>query len=80
MNLDLISKERELIKQSYDAFHLDLSAGIVHQRKADALNGLIVSDSDTDDPEQYVGLSADSSRVKEIVLKPIKACPRGDFL
>lgn len=69
MNLDLKSKERELLKQSYEAFHLDLSASPMQQRNVDALNGLIVSDSDTDDPEQYIRVSTDSSQLKEIVEK-----------
>ena len=54
-----------LLQQSYCAYCNDLSGRSNHQRKADALNGMVVSDSDTDDPEQYVGISLGSERISD---------------
>ena len=76
MELDLSAKEEELLRQAYEAFSLDLLTKSLHQRKADALNGMVVSDSDTDDPEQYIGLSLTSGRLKEVVVKKRKSIHR----
>ena len=46
MKLDLSTKENELLNQSYEAYSHDLLITSLHQRKADALNGILVSDSD----------------------------------
>lgn len=48
----------------------------LHQRKVDALNGLVVSDSDTDDPEQYIGLSLTSDRLREVVARRRRSIQR----
>ena len=54
----------------------DLLITSLLQRKADALNGILVSDSDPDDPEQYVGLSPASDRLREIVTRQRKSIRR----
>ena len=76
MKLDLSAKEKELLRQSYNAYSRDLLTRSLHQRKVDALNGLVVSDSDTDDPEQYIGLSLTSDRLKEVVARRRRSIQR----
>ena len=76
MKLDLSTKENELLNQSYEAYSHDLLITSLHQRKADALNGILVSDSDPDDPEQYVGLSPASDCLREIVTRRRKSIRR----
>ena len=76
MKLDLSTKENELLNQSYEAYSHDLLITSLLQRKADALNGILVSDSDPDDPEQYVGLSPTSDRLREIVTRQRKSIRR----
>ena len=77
MKLDLSTKEKELLKQSYEAYSHDLQITSLHQRKADALKGIIVSDFDADDPEQYVGLSLASDHLR---LLPGEGSPFGEEL
>ena len=76
MKLDLSTKENELLNQSYKAYSHDLLIMSLHQRKTDALNGILLSDSDPDDPEQYVGLSPASDRLREIVTRRRKSIRR----
>lgn len=76
MKLDLSAKEKELLRQSYDAYSRDVLTRSLHQRKVDALNGLVVSDSDTDDPEQYIGLSLTSDRLREVVARRRRSIQR----
>ena len=72
------SHEKTLLQQSYQAF---LNYYNTHQleadRKANALNGFIVADSESEDPDQYIGLNDTSSeRAKAIIAKKRKAIQR----
>ena len=46
-------KNMENLKQSHEAFRLDCERRIIVDREANAINGQIVSDIESDDPEQY---------------------------
>ena len=46
-------KDMENLKQSHEAFRLDCDRRIIVDREANAINGQIVSDIESDDPEQY---------------------------
>ena len=74
----LQSGEKALLEQSHSAYLVDSQTRLrTDQREADAFNGLIVPDSDTDDAEDYVGLdNLVSDRVKTIVSKCTKAIRR----
>ena len=69
------SSEETLLQQSYQAF---LNYYNTHQleadRNADAFNGFIVTDSESEDPDQYIGLNDSSSeKAKTIIAKKRKA-------
>lgn len=69
------SSEETLLQQSYQAFSNYYNT---HQleadRSADALNGFIVTDSESEDPDQYIGLNDTSSeKAKAIIEKKRKA-------
>ena len=53
--------EKGLIEQSHQAFVADLNARQLANRQAEALNGNIVSDSESEDPDAYLGLKDLSS-------------------
>lgn len=72
------SSEETLLQQSYQAFSNYYNT---HQleadRSADALNGFIVTDSESEDPDQYIGLNDTSSeKAKAIIEKKRKAIRR----
>ena len=74
----LTSSEETLLQQSYQAF---LNYYNTHQleadRNADAFNGFIVTDSESKDPDQYIGLNDSSSeKAKAIIAKKRKAIRR----
>ncbi len=52
----LCDKDKTVLEQSHRAFKLDMSRQDLVNREADALNGLIVTDSDSDDPDNYLDL------------------------
>ena len=54
MSLDLSDSEKRLIEQSHQAFNLDYSNSHLVEREANALNGLTVTDSESDDPDTYL--------------------------
>ena len=57
-------EERQLLNQSYQAFSCDMVARCQYQSKVDALNGMVVSDS-----EKYVELSLTSEHLRDVVSK-----------
>lgn len=60
--------EMKLIEQSHKAFTADLQTRQLTDRQADALNGVIVSDSESEDPDAYLGLShLSSDRVRALI-------------
>lgn len=75
------SKESELLKQSYEAFTEEASMKHSQQREADALNGLVVSDSDVEGFEQYTGELNVIERLRETVARRRKSiCRRARYL
>lgn len=66
MKLIWSANEEKLLQNSWDAFCLNFLTRAFCQRKADTLNGIEVSDSDTNDPQQYVGLPLTSNRLQEV--------------
>jgi hypothetical protein len=53
-NVELSGHEKELIRQEYLAYVVDKETHLpVDQINADAFNGVIVSDSKVEDPEDY---------------------------
>ena len=64
-----------MLNQSYQAFSCDMVARCQYQSKVDALNGMVVSDSDTDDPEKYE-LSLTSEHLWDVVSKRRKSIRR----
>ena len=67
-----------LLEQSYQAF---MNYSNTHQfeaeRTVNALNNFIVTDSESDDPDQYIGLNDTiSERAKAIISKKRKAIQR----
>lgn len=69
MKLIWSANEEKLLQNSWDAFCLNFLTRTFCQRKADTLNGIVVLDSDTNDPQQYVGLPLTSDRLQEVVAK-----------
>ena len=69
--------ECKLVKQSHAAFLLIEGDELLKQREASALNGEIVSESDSDNPDNYTGISSLSSeRAKVIIKKKVAAICR----
>ena len=68
-------QEKELLQQSYDAYKIDQEICLpVDQRNADAFNGMIVSDSEVEDPEDY--LEENRERLKMVVARRRRAIKR----
>ena len=64
------SEQCRLINQSHEAFVLDGATSAWRRSQAAALNGEIVTDSDIEDCEQYVGLkSLQSEQAKAIIMR-----------
>ena len=76
LQLPLNSQERDLLTTSYAAFQLS-SPDAEQCRIAAALNGDIVTDSESDNAEDYVGLtSVASERARSIIAKKRKSLAR----
>ena len=63
MASDLGENEKHLIEESHQAFNLDRCNSHLRERVANALNGMIVTDSESDDPDAYLEIH-DLSGVK----------------
>ena len=68
-------EQHRLLQQSYHAFNCDKERRLPFARaQAAAVNGGIVTDSDSDDSEQYLGLqNVKSDRAKALILKKRKS-------
>ena len=61
-------RDIQKLQESYKAFQIDCNRRISVDREANAINGQIVSDVESDDPEQYIEMSY--SKEKEAVSTP----------
>ncbi len=61
--------DKSLLEQSYQAFKCDLPRQNIVNREVNALDGLIVTDSESDDPDQYLKLDITSERAKALITK-----------
>ena len=75
---DLLPHARKLLKQSHDAYVCDRNTRLSHDlREADALNGMIVADSDDENPEEFASVcDLTSEQVKNLVIRQRKAIKR----
>lgn len=55
LSSDCSIREKTLLEQSYHAYYNDSNRRCLADREANALNGLIVTDSESEDPDHYVG-------------------------
>ena len=77
MALDLSNSEKCLIEQSHQAFNLDYSNSHSVEREANALNGLIVTDSESDDPDTYLEVhDLCSAKAQALITKKRKSIRR----
>ena len=67
--------EVDLIKQSHDAY-CAAEAEECRQRVANAINGDVVTDSESDDPDSYIGLDPKSELGKMVIVKKRAAIKR----
>lgn len=69
--LDITSNEKKKLKISHEAFIAEEDANAVHkQRQADQMNGLIVTESESDDPGAIQdATSVTDASVRDIVIK-----------
>ncbi len=73
----LCDKDKTVLEQSHRAFKLDMSRQDLVNREADALNGLIVTDSDSDDPDNYLDLQDFAcDKAKTLIAKKRKQIKR----
>ena len=61
--------EKTLLTQSHDAYLADIEARQLVNRQAEALNGMIVTDSEKEDPDEYLQLDLASEHAQEIIEK-----------
>ena len=77
MDADFIDKDKALLEQSYQAFKCDCNRRHLVDREADALNGLIVTDSESEDPDQYIDLhDITRERAKSLIAMKRKSLHR----
>lgn len=78
ISLDLSDTQKQLLELSYRAFILDYEKRISSQRQAEALNGFIVTDSEKEDPDDFIDLDKDlsSPSAKSLLEKPIQSIRR----
>lgn len=77
MALDLSNGEKCLIEQSHQAFNMDYSNSHSVEREANALNGLIVTDSESDDPDTYLEVhDLCSAKAQALITKKRKSIRR----
>ncbi len=63
----LTPKEQDLLKQSHDAYlHMKETLMPEEQREAAAWNGEVVSESDTENPDDYLGSSSDQENLETL--------------
>ena len=77
LELPLTTEQKNLLTLSYEAFNASIPDPY-HCRTAAALNGDIVTDSESDNPEDCVGISSvtQSERVNKIIAKKRKSLAR----
>ena len=76
MKSDFDDSDKSLIEQSYQAFKCDLPRRKLVDREAQALDGFIVTDSESEDPDQYLELDITSERAKALITKKRKQVRR----
>ena len=69
MACDLFQKEKRLPEQSHEAYLADRETQQLAARQAEALNGMVVSDSESEDPDAYLDLDMASERAHVLVMK-----------
>ena len=69
-------EEKALLRQSHEAFIADVGAQRSEDRQADALNGMIVTDSEPDDPDDYLQLDLSSQKATEVIERRVKSIHR----
>ena len=62
-------RQLELIVQSHRAFAAATSASYEDERLARSINGEVVSESDSEDPEQYVGVKSVMSEASKVLVR-----------
>ena len=73
---DRSEEEKRLLEQSHQAFLADISSRQLADRQAEALNGMIVTDSENEDPDQFLQLDLSSVHVHDIVARKVKVIRR----
>ena len=68
-HLGFNERQMELIVQSHRAFEASTSASYNEERIARSINGDIVSESDSEDPEQYVGVKSATSEAGKVLVQ-----------
>ena len=69
------------LTQSHDAYLADIEARQLVNRQAEALNGMIVTDSENEDPDEYLQLDLASEHAQEIIERKRKSiCRRARYL
>ena len=53
MEASISERDKALLEQSYQAYKCDTNRRSLADRQANALNGLIVTDSESEDPDKY---------------------------
>lgn len=65
-----------LKKRRHQAFLADISLRQLVDRQAEALNGMIVTDLENEDPDQFLQLDLSSERAHDIVARKVKVIRR----
>ena len=73
---DFEEHEVDLIKQSHDAYCAAEAEECRQQRVANAINGDVVTDSESDDPDSYIGLDPKTELGKMVIVKKRAAIKR----
>lgn len=77
MNDELGDGDKALLVQSHQAFNCDRDRCQIVDREAAAFNGQIVTDSESEDPDQYLGLhDVTSDKAKALITKKRKSLRR----
>ena len=77
MASDLSDNEKQLIEQSHRAFNLDYHNSHSGEREANALNGLVVTDSESDDPDVYLEIhDLSGAKAQALITKKRKSIRR----
>ena len=63
--------EKRLLEQSHQAYLADIASEKLAIRQADCLNGMIVTDSEDEDPDEYLQLNISSERAHALIEKKV---------